>query len=320
MKKNFHRKLIILGSGPAGYTAALYSARANLNPILITGLELGGPLTTTEQIENWPGDPNQLTGKKLMDRMKKHVEKFLDKKNILNDNIYEVDFKKKPFILIGDERKYTCDSLIIATGASAKYLNLKSEKKFLGKGVSICATCDGFFYSNKKVAVIGGGNNALEEAIYLSNISSEVHIIHRREKFRAEKILIEKVKQKIKEKKIFLHINYKVIKILGNDQEINGIYLQSTKNNKKKKLPINGVFIAIGRIPNTKIFSKYLKLKNKYIQVNLNSKYNMTQTSIKGIFAAGDATDSIYRQAITAAGSGCMAAIDAKNYLENLKE
>lgn len=316
MKKINHKKIIIIGSGPAGCTAAIYAARENLNPILITGIELGGQLTTTQKIENWPGGINNLTGTKLMDNMMKHVENFIGKKNILIDHINKVNFKKKPFQLIGDNTIYECDALIIATGASSKYLNIESEEKFKGKGISVCATCDGFFYKNKKIAIVGGGNTAIEEAIYLSNIASEVHIIHRKNYFSAEKILIKRLEEKSKKKKITIHKNYLVRKILENNNNLKGIQIKSIKKNKEKKILVEGVFIAIGRIPNTKIFSKYLKLDNGYIKVKCTKKDKQTQTSIPGIFAAGDIMDSKYRQAITAAATGCMAAIDAKEYLE----
>lgn len=313
-----NKKIIILGSGPAGCTAAIYAARENLNPILITGIEKGGQLTTTEKIENWPGGKKNLTGTKLMDNMLKHVKRFIGKKNIIIDNINKVNFKKKPFQLTGDNTIYQCESLIIATGASAKYLNIELENKFKGRGISVCATCDGFFYKNKKIAIIGGGNTAVEEAIFLSNIVSEVNIIHRKDKFSAEKILINRLEEKLKNKKIILHKNYLVKKILEKNNNIHGLILKSSKNNKEKKILVEGIFIAIGRKPNTEIFSKYLKLKNGYIKIEHEKKNKNTQTSIPGIFAAGDVMDSKYRQAITAAATGCMAAIDAKEYLESI--
>lgn len=316
MKKIKYKKIIVLGSGPAGCTAAIYAARENLNPILITGTEPGGQLTTTEKIENWPGGNKNLTGTKLMNNMLKHVEKFIGKKNIIIDHIYKVNFINKPFQLIGNNTIYKCDSLIIATGASAKYLNIESENKFIGKGISVCATCDGFFYKNKKIAIIGGGNTAIEEAIYLSNIASKIYIIHRKDHFRAEKILIKRLEEKSKKKKIILLKNYFIKKFLEKNNNLIGIKIKSLKKNKEKKILVEGVFIAIGRKPNTDIFSKYLKLENGYIKINSKTKDKKTQTSIPGIFAAGDVIDSKYRQAITAAATGCMAAIDAKEYLE----
>lgn len=318
MQKN-SKKIIILGSGPAGYTATIYAARANLNPVIITGNEQGGQLTSTTLIENWPGESSKITGIELMQKMLKHVQQLITKNNIINDNINKVIFNKKPFKLIGDKNEYKCDSLIIATGASPKYLNIESEKKYIGLGVSVCATCDGFFYKNKKVAVIGGGNTAIEESIYLSNIASEVHIVHRNNIFKADAILIKRMEKKIKNKKIFLHKNYLVHKILGDNNGVTGLQLKSNSTREIKKLLISGIFIAIGRIPNTDIFSNQLKLNNGYINIIKNND-NSTQTSVKGIFAAGDVIDPIYKQAITAAASGCMAAIDAKKYLEKLQD
>lgn len=311
-----HYKLIILGSGPAGYTAAIYSARANLHPILITGLEHGGQLSTTNSIENWPGDPQNLTGPALMHRMRMHAVTFNTK--IIFDNIIKVNFKKHPFSLYGESHKYTCDSLIICTGGSPKKLEIPSEKKYLGKGVSSCATCDGFFFKNKIVAVIGGGNTAIEECLYLSNLAKKVHLIHRRDVFTAEKILINKLMHKIKNNNIFLHTNYIVEEILGNDIEVIGIRLKTTKENKIHTITVQGIFVAIGYNPNTSIFKDQLILnKNNYIVVKSGNQGNATETSIPGIFAAGDVADNNYRQAVTAAGSGCMAAIDAEHYLYN---
>ncbi|WMY95577.1 MAG: thioredoxin-disulfide reductase [Arsenophonus sp.] len=315
-----HYKLIILGSGPAGYTAAIYAARASLNPVLITGIQKGGQLTMATEVENWPGDYFKLMGPVLMDRMLKHTRKFIDAENIIHDHIHTVNLKYRPFMLISTKKiTYTCDALIIATGASARCLNLASEKKFKGHGVSVCATCDGFFYLNKKVAVIGGGNTAIEETLYMSNIAAEVHLIHRRASFRAEKILIQRMMQKVKNGNIFLHTNYILDEILGDDNGVTGINLCAVDNkNIKKTLFLNGVFIAIGYIPNTHIFNKQLELKNGYIIVKGGMNNNATQTSVEGVFAAGDAIDHVYRQAITSSATGCMAALDAARYLENL--
>ncbi|MGP1939494.1 MAG: thioredoxin-disulfide reductase [Arsenophonus sp. ET-DL9-MAG3] len=319
MNKINRSKIIILGSGPAGCTAAIYSARANLNPILITGLQLGGQLTTTNEIENWPGDHTELIGPVLMERMLQHIKKFIPKKNIINDHVYEVDLHQRPFKLIGDKGVYNCDALIIATGASARYLGLSSEDFFKGRGVSACAICDGLFYRKQKIAVVGGGNTAIEEALYMSNIASEVHLIHRRETFRAEKILIQRMMKKVKNGNIVLHINFIVDEILGDNSGVTKINLRSIQDNKIMTLSVTGVFIAIGYTPNTNIFINQLVLKNGYIQVNFSgSKDNVTQTSIEGVFAAGDVMDHFYRQAITSAGTGCMAAIDAEHYLEGL--
>ncbi|WMY96418.1 MAG: thioredoxin-disulfide reductase [Arsenophonus sp.] len=315
-----HYKLIILGSGPAGYTAAIYAARASLNPLLITGIQKGGQLTMATEVENWPGDYIKLMGPVLMDRMLKHTKKFIDAKNIIHDHIHTINLKCRPFVLISNKKNtYTCDALIIATGASARCLNLSSEKKFKGHGVSVCATCDGFFYLNKKVAVIGGGNTAIEETLYMSNIAAEVHLIHRRSTFRAEKILIQRMMQKVKNGNIFLHTNYILDEILGDNNGVTGINLRTIDNkNIKKTLFLNGVFIAIGYIPNTDIFNKQLELKNGYIIVKGGMNNNATQTSVEGVFAAGDVIDHVYRQAITSSATGCMAALDASRYLENL--
>lgn len=312
-----HSKLLILGSGPAGYTAAIYASRANLNPILITGEQEGGQLITTNEIENWPGDYNHITGFALMERMKKHALKFNTK--IISDHIYKTNLINKPFCLIGYKNIYTCNSLIIATGASARYIGLNSEKKYKGKGVSFCATCDGFFFRNKKVAVIGGGNTAIEETLYLTNIASEVNLIHRKNKFNSEKILIDRLKNKINSGKVILHKNYILTKIIGNKNYVTKICLKKVNKKKYKKLKISGVFIAIGHNPNTLIFSKQLKLKNGYICVKSGINKNTTATSIPGIFAAGDVIDCNYKQAITSASSGCMAALDAENYLDKIK-
>ncbi|WP_416776099.1 thioredoxin-disulfide reductase [Xenorhabdus budapestensis] len=311
-----HSKLIILGSGPAGYTAAVYAARANLNPVLITGVEKGGQLTTTTEVENWPGDPEGLTGPALMERMFQHAEKF--QTEIMTDHIQKVDFSKKPFHLYGDEQEYTCDALIIATGASARYLGLPSEEEFKGRGVSACATCDGFFYRKQKVAVVGGGNTAVEEALYLANIASEVHLIHRRDTFRSEKILIDRLMDKVKNGNIILHTDRTLDEVLGDEMGVTGIRIRDTKSDNTKELDVAGVFIAIGHSPNTDIFAGQLELENGYIKVQSGLHGNATETSIPGIFAAGDVMDHVYRQAITSAGTGCMAALDAERFLDGL--
>ena len=312
-----HSKLIILGSGPAGYTAAVYAARANLEPVLITGVEKGGQLTTTTEVENWPGDPEGLTGPGLMDRMFQHAEKF--NTEIISDHINKVDLKNRPFRLFGDEQEYTCDALIIATGASARYIGLPSEEAFKGRGVSACATCDGFFYRNQKVAVVGGGNTAVEEALYLENIASEVHLIHRRDSFRSEKILIDRLMDKVNSGNIILHTDRTLDEVLGDDMGVTKVRLKDTKSDKTEELEVMGVFIAIGHSPNTAIFEDQLALDNGYIKVQSGTQGNATQTSIEGVFAAGDVMDHIYRQAITSAGTGCMAALDAERYLDALK-
>ncbi|MDC9580249.1 thioredoxin-disulfide reductase [Xenorhabdus sp. PR6a] len=311
-----HSKLIILGSGPAGYTAAVYAARANLNPVLITGVEKGGQLTTTTEVENWPGDPEGLTGPGLMERMFQHAEKF--QTEIISDHIQKVNFSNKPFRLFGDEQEYTCDALIIATGASARYLGLPSEEAFKGRGVSACATCDGFFYRKQKVAVVGGGNTAVEEALYLANIASEVHLIHRRDTFRSEKILIDRLMEKVKNGNIILHTDRTLDEVLGDDMGVTGVRIRDTKSDATEELDVTGVFIAIGHSPNTGIFDGQLELENGYIKVQSGLHGNATQTSISGIFAAGDVMDHVYRQAITSAGTGCMAALDAERFLDGL--
>ncbi|OKP04746.1 thioredoxin-disulfide reductase [Xenorhabdus eapokensis] len=311
-----HSKLIILGSGPAGYTAAVYAARANLNPVLITGVEKGGQLTTTTEVENWPGDPEGLTGPSLMERMFQHAEKF--QTEIISDHIQKVDFSNRPFRLFGDDQEYTCDALIIATGASARYLGLPSEEAFKGRGVSACATCDGFFYRKQKVAVVGGGNTAVEEALYLANIASEVHLIHRRDTFRSEKILIDRLMEKVKNGNIILHTDRTLDEVLGDDMGVTGIRIRDTKSDSTEELGVTGVFIAIGHSPNTGIFDDQLELENGYIKVQSGLHGNATQTSIPGIFAAGDVMDHVYRQAITSAGTGCMAALDAERFLDGL--
>lgn len=314
-----HSKLLILGSGPAGYTAAVYAARANLNPVLITGVEKGGQLTTTTEVENWPGDPHDLTGPLLMERMHQHATKF--DTEILFDHISKVELQKHPFRLTGDSGEYTCDALIIATGASARYLGLPSEEAFKGRGVSACATCDGFFYRHQKVAVIGGGNTAVEEALYLANIASEVHLIHRRDSFRAEKILINRLMDKVANSNIVLHTNKILDEVTGDQTGVNGLRLRDAHNiDKTEDLEVAGVFIAIGHSPNTGIFAGQLELENGYIKVQSGIHGNATQTSVPGVFAAGDVMDHIYRQAITSAGTGCMAALDAERYLDGLAE
>ncbi|WP_350304475.1 thioredoxin-disulfide reductase [Photorhabdus viridis] len=311
-----HHKLIILGSGPAGYTAAVYAARANLNPVLITGVEKGGQLTTTTEVENWPGDPEGLTGPGLMERMHQHAEKF--QTEIIFDHIQKVDLQNQPFRLYGDEQEYTCDALIIATGASARYLGLPSEEAFKGRGISACATCDGFFYRNQKVAVVGGGNTAVEEALYLANIAAEVHLIHRRDTFRSEKILIGRLMDKVKNGNIILHTNRTLDEVLGDEMGVTGVRLRDTNSGTTEELAVTGTFIAIGHTPNTAIFAGQLELENGYIKVQSGLQGNATQTSIPGVFAAGDVMDHTYRQAITSAGTGCMAALDAERFLDGL--
>ncbi|RJT46851.1 thioredoxin-disulfide reductase [Rahnella woolbedingensis] len=313
-----HSKLLILGSGPAGYTAAVYAARANLNPVLITGVEKGGQLTTTTEVENWPGDPEGLTGPALMERMHEHATKF--NTEIIFDHINKVDLKNRPFRLTGDSGEYTCDALIIATGASARYIGLPSEEAFKGRGVSACATCDGFFYRNQKVAVVGGGNTAVEEALYLANIASEVHLIHRRDSFRAEKILVDRLNDKVASGNIVLHTHKTLNEVVGDQMGVTGASLMDVRTDEKSQVDVAGVFIAIGHSPNTGIFDGQLELKDGYIKVQSGSHGNATQTSIPGVFAAGDVMDHIYRQAITSAGTGCMAALDAERYLDGLSQ
>ncbi|CEN32159.1 Thioredoxin reductase [Candidatus Westeberhardia cardiocondylae] len=316
MKKKKHSKLLILGSGPAGYTAAIYASRANLKPVLITGREKGGQLINTNQIENWPGDPKTITGSKLMERMHIHAKKFGT--NIIHDHVTKVNFKKKPFYLKSKNYKYTFNALIIATGSVPKSIGIHNEKNYQGKGISTCAICDGFFYKNKKIAVIGGGNTAVEEALYLSKIAKEVHLIHRSNNFKAEKILIKEIINKSKYSNIILHKNHILKEIRGNNKKITGIYIQKIDTNIKKYLEISGIFIAIGYNPNTSLFINQLKLEDGYIYTNKSKKNNITSTSVPGIFAAGDVTDNQYRQAITSAGTGCMAALDAEKYLNKL--
>lgn len=310
-----HSKLLILGSGPAGYTAAVYAARANLKPVLVTGMQQGGQLTTTTEVENWPGDAEGLTGPGLMERMKEHAERF--DTEIVFDHINAVDLSSRPFHLTGDSQEYTCDALIISTGASAKYLGLESEEAFKGRGVSACATCDGFFYRNQKVAVVGGGNTAVEEALYLSNIAAEVHLIHRRDSFRSEKILIDRLMDKVANGNIVLHTHRTLDEVLGDEMGVTGVRLKDTQSDQTENLDVMGVFIAIGHQPNSQIFEGQLEMKNGYIVVKSGLEGNATQTSIEGVFAAGDVMDHNYRQAITSAGTGCMAALDAERYLDS---
>ena len=311
-----HSRLIILGSGPAGYSAAVYAARANLKPTLIAGLQLGGQLTTTTEVDNWPGDPEGLTGPALMERMQAHAERFGTE--LVYDHINEVDLNVRPFVLKGDMEEYTCDALIIATGATAQYLGLESEAAYMGQGVSACATCDGFFYKNQKVMVVGGGNTAVEEALYLSNIASHVTLVHRRDKLRSEKILQDHLFAKEKEGKISIIWNHEVEEVLGNPQDgVTSVRLKSTTDTTTQNVEVTGLFVAIGHKPNTAMFEGQLELRDGYIQVQSGTRGNATATSVEGVFAAGDVADNIYRQAITSAGSGCMAALDAEKYLDN---
>ncbi|GAA0309754.1 thioredoxin-disulfide reductase [Psychrobacter aestuarii] len=313
-----HEKLIILGSGPAGYAAAVYAARANLKPVIVTGLQVGGQLTTTTEVDNWPGDAYDLTGPALMERMQAHAERFGTE--LVYDHIQKAELNERPFKLIGDNATYTCDALIISTGASAQYLGLESEEKFKGLGVSACATCDGFFYKDQKVAVIGGGNTAVEEALYLSNIASEVTLVHRRDSLRSEKILQDKLLEKAKNGNIKIEWNHQVKEVLGDDMGVNGVLIESTIDGSTKQLDVFGMFVAIGHKPNTDLFAEQLDMKDGYIVVNSGLNGNATQTSIEGVFAAGDVADHVYRQAITSAGTGCMAALDAEKYLDSVGE
>jgi len=310
-----HSRVIILGSGPAGYTAAVYAARANLKPLMITGIQPGGQLTTTTEVDNWPGDVEGLTGPDLMVRMQKHAERF--DTEIVFDHIHTAELQQRPFTLRGDSGVYTCDALIIATGASAQYLGLPSEEAFAGRGVSACATCDGFFYRNQVVAVIGGGNTAVEEALYLSNIAKEVHLIHRRDKLRSEKILQDKIMDKAANGNIRLHWNHTLEEVLGDASGVTGVRLKSTLTGEENKLDLAGVFIAIGHKPNTDLFQGQLEMKDGYLKIRGGGEGDATCTSIPGVFAAGDVADHVYRQAITSAGAGCMAALDAEKYLDN---
>ncbi|MGY8870766.1 MAG: thioredoxin-disulfide reductase [Pseudomonadales bacterium] len=316
MSETQHHKLLILGSGPAGYTAAIYAARANLNPVVITGMEAGGQLTTTTDVDNWPGDVQGVQGPELMQRMQQHAERF--DTTVLFDHIHTVDVENRPFTLTGDMGVYTCDSLIICTGASAQYLGLDSEEAFKGKGVSACATCDGFFYRGQKVAVIGGGNTAVEEALYLSNIADEVTLVHRRDSLRSEKILQDKLFDRAKNGNINIIWNHQLDEVLGDDSGVTGLRLSSTDGSSTQELDLAGVFIAIGHKPNTSIFEGQLEMNNGYLKIQSGLEGKATQTSVEGVFAAGDVCDHIYRQAITSAGFGCMAALDAERYLDDL--
>ena len=309
-----HSRLIILGSGPAGYSAAVYAARANLKPVVITGIQPGGQLTTTTAVDNWPGDVEGLTGPALMERMQKHAERF--DTEIIYDHIHTAELQSRPFVLKGDSGTYSCDALIIATGASAQYLGLPSEEAFSGKGVSACATCDGFFYRNQVVAVIGGGNTAVEEALYLSNIAKEVHLVHRRDKLRSEKILQDKLFDKVENGNMRLHWNHTLDEVLGDQSGVTGVRLKSTLDGSTKELALAGVFIAIGHKPNTELFVGQLDMHDGYLKIKGGSEGNATATSIEGVFAAGDVADHVYRQAITSAGAGCMAALDVEKFLD----
>lgn len=318
MSETRHSRILILGSGPAGYTAAIYAARANLKPVLITGLVPGGQLTTTTEVDNWPGDNKGIQGPDLMDRMKLHAERFGTQ--IIFDQINSVDFTNRPLQLTGDSGQYSCDALIICTGASAMYLGLPSEETFKGRGVSACATCDGFFYKNKPVAVIGGGNTAVEEALYLSNIASKVTLVHRRDELRAEAILADKITEKTSNGNVDIAWSYVLDEVLGDDAGVTGVRLKSTKDDSTKELDVYGVFIAIGHAPNTEIFKGQLEMKGGYIQTNSDCNGNLTSTSVAGVFAAGDVMDHVYRQAVTSAGTGCMSALDAERYLASLNK
>ncbi|MCL5060977.1 MAG: thioredoxin-disulfide reductase [Candidatus Thermoplasmatota archaeon] len=311
-----HHKLVILGSGPAGYSAAVYAARANLSPVVITGMQQGGQLMTTTEVDNWPGDVDGVQGPELMDRLQRHAERF--KTEIIFDQIHTARLTEKPFTLIGDSGTYTCDALIVATGASAMYLGLPSEQAFMGKGVSGCATCDGFFYKNQDVAVIGGGNTAVEEALYLANIARHVTLVHRRDTFKAEKILVDHLMEKVKEGKITLELDHTLDEVLGDKTGVTGMRIKSTRDGATRDIALTGVFIAIGHKPNTAIFEGQLTLEGGYIVTQGGNKGNATATNIEGVFAAGDVQDRIYRQAVTSAGTGCMAALDAERYLDAL--
>lgn len=314
MSNKKHCKVLILGSGPAGYSAAIYAARANLEPVLITGMQQGGQLTTTTEVDNWPGEENGIDGTALVEKMKAQAERF--NTEMIFDQINKVDLKNRPFILKGDSGEYTCDALIVATGASAKYLGLESETAFMGRGVSGCATCDGFFYKGQKVAVIGGGNTAVEEAIYLANIAEHVTIIHRRDKFSSEKILSDKLMELSKTGNVSIEWNMQLDEVLGDNTGVTGIRIKQREGEKTKDIELSGVFIAIGHSPNTGIFEGQIDIEHGYIQVKSGNKGNATQTSIEGVYAAGDCADHIYRQAVTSAGTGCMAALDAEKFLD----
>jgi len=314
--KKRHVRLLILGSGPAGYTAAVYAARANLKPLLLTGIVQGGQLTTTTDVDNWPADAEGVQGPELMARFQKHAERF--DTEILFDHVGKVDLSARPFRLEGDAGAYTCDALIIATGASAKYLGMPSEQKFMGQGVSACATCDGFFYKGKEVAVVGGGNTAVEEALYLANICSKVTLVHRRDKFRAEKIMIDKLMKRVAEGRIVLELDAVLDEVLGDKTGVTGIRISNLKTSQNKTLDLKGLFIAIGHTPNTQVFAGQLEMENGYIVTRGGREGGSTATSVAGVFAAGDVQDHVYRQAVTSAGSGCMAALDAEKYLDGL--
>ncbi|MFJ7793657.1 thioredoxin-disulfide reductase [Pseudomonas sp. NPDC096950] len=316
MSEAKHSRLIILGSGPAGYSAAVYAARANLKPVVITGIQAGGQLTTTVEVDNWPGDVEGLTGPVLMERMQKHAERF--DTEIVYDHIHTAKLQQRPFELIGDNGTYTCDALIIATGASAQYLGLPSEEAFAGKGVSACATCDGFFYRNQVVAVVGGGNTAVEEALYLSNIAKEVHLVHRRDKLRSEKILQDKLFEKAANGNIRLHWNQNLDEVLGDASGVTGARLRDSHTGETSELPLAGVFIAIGHKPNTDLFQGQLPMRDGYLLIRGGNEGDATATEIPGVFAAGDVADHVYRQAVTSAGAGCMAALDAEKYLDDI--
>jgi thioredoxin reductase (NADPH) len=316
MNTTKHCRLLILGSGPAGYTAAVYAARANLNPVLVTGMQQGGQLMTTTEVDNWPGDDAGVMGPSLMERMQKHAERF--NTEIIFDHIHTVDLQNRPFTLTGDNTTYTCDALIIATGASAMYLGIESEEKFKGRGVSACATCDGFFYRNQRVAVIGGGNTAVEEALYLSNIASEVFLVHRRDELRSEKILQDQLMEKAAQGKVKLMWNNTLEEVLGDKSGVTGMRIKHTQTGETQDIDLMGIFVAIGHKPNTEIFNGQLEMHNGYLKIKSGMEGNAMQTSIEGVFAAGDVMDHVYRQAITSAGTGCMAALDAEKYLDKL--
>jgi thioredoxin reductase (NADPH) len=316
MSVSRHSRLIILGSGPAGYAAAVYAARANRKPLLLTGMDQGGQLMTTTDVDNWPGDPHGLTGPGLMERMREHAERF--ETDVLVDHVNEVDFRRRPLLLRGDRGEYTCDALIIATGASARYLGLESEQAFRGRGVSACATCDGFFFRGQRVAVIGGGNTAVEEALYLSNIAAHVTLVHRRDKLRSEKILQDRLFERQRAGVVDIVWNHSVREVLGDDSGVTGVRLEATVGGATRDLAVAGVFIAVGHTPNTQIFEGQLEMRGGYIAVHSGTEGNATATSVPGVFAAGDVADHVYRQAVTSAGTGCMAALDADKYLEQL--
>lgn len=313
-----HHRLIILGSGPAGYSAAVYAARANLSPVVITGMQSGGQLTTTTEVDNWPGDVEGLTGPALMERMQRHAERFGTQ--VVFDHINKVDLQQRPFVLSGDSGEYTCDALIIATGASAQYLGLPTETAFMGRGISACATCDGFFYRGQRVMVVGGGNTAVEEALYLSNIADHVTLVHRRDKLKSEKILQDHLFEKEKAGKISIVWNHQLKEVLGDDAGVNGALLSCTQDDSEQKVDVAGIFIAIGHKPNTDIFAGQLNMKDGYLTIKSGTEGNATATNIAGVFAAGDVADHVYRQAITSAGAGCMAALDAEKYLDALSK